>query len=64
MTPEAMLLAITLAKMILENVPAGIKAVQDIMLAWKTTDPTGEDFEALAILVETKRPKDPLKPIL
>jgi hypothetical protein len=61
MSPEAMALAITLARMVLENIPAGIKAVQDIMVAWQKSDPTGEDFEALALLVESKRPKDPLK---
>jgi 3-deoxy-D-arabino-heptulosonate 7-phosphate (DAHP) synthase class II len=58
--PQTILITLTLVQTLVNNGPAGIKAVQDIMLAWKKQDPTSEDFDALAALIEQYRPKDPL----
>lgn len=34
--------------------------VRDLLAAWGNVDPTAEDFDALANVAETLRPKDPL----
>lgn len=39
----------------------GPKAILSIASAWNKADPTAEDFEALADVLEAHRPKDPLK---
>lgn len=61
MDPQALVLTISLIRLLVTEVPQGIKTVSDILLAWQKVDPTFEDFEALAVLIESKRPKDPLK---
>ena len=53
-------LALLLISILATNVPRGIQDVQDIMDAWGKADPTGEDFDALALAIDAKRPKDPL----
>lgn len=61
MDPQALVLTISLIRLLVTEVPQGIKTVSDILLAWQKVDPTAEDFDALATIIESKRPKDPLK---
>jgi hypothetical protein len=60
MDPATAVAALTIINTLITTLPSGIKAFRDIMVAWDKVDPTAEDFEALAILIGSKRPKDPL----
>ena len=34
--------------------------INEIQMAWSKKDPTGQDFQALADIIDGLRPKDPL----
>jgi hypothetical protein len=56
MTPEQAA-AFFLIQQIILNGPA---IINEISMAWSKVDPSAEDFEALAEIIDTLRPKDPL----
>ena len=57
MDPVEMSAALAIINAIIVNGP-GI--INEIQAAWNKADPTGADFQALADLCDTLRPKDPL----
>ena len=56
MDPKALAIYLIIERLILE----GPQIINEISAAWQKEDPTAEDFQVLADLVDVLRPKDPL----